>query len=99
VQKLKNDSRGSTYSVVLFFIAFFFFAFIWYIFFSSDGVIAVTREAMSSFVETSGASNHPVYDPITTFIAGIQTYILIVGIIGMFIAGVVYTQKRRAEGY
>jgi len=97
-KSLKSDKRASTYAVVIFFIAFFFFAFVWFILFSSDGIVTRTNSAMSTFVSTYETNNHALYGPVVAFTDAIQRYILIIGILGMFIAGIVYTQRKKAEG-
>jgi len=53
---------------------------------------------MNSFTTSSGAKEHTLYEPVTNFTNAIQKFILILGIVGLFIAGVVYTQRKRAEG-
>ena len=97
-KSLKSDKRASTYAVVIFFIGFFFFAFVWFFLFSSDGIVTKTNSAMSAFVETYETNNNALYGPVVTFTDAIQKYMLVIGALGLFIAGIVYTQRKKAEG-
>jgi hypothetical protein len=94
---LYSNQKGSAYAIVLFFVAMFFAAFVWFFFFSSDGIVTITGDAMSGIVSTYNTDNHALYSGTSTFVSGISTYILFIVVIGLFMAGIVYTIRKRAE--
>lgn len=81
----------------MFFIFMFFAAFVWFFLFSSDGIVTMTDEAMETVRNTYNTSSHTLYDGVDTFVSGVQTYMLVIGLLGVFVAGIVYTIRKRAE--
>jgi hypothetical protein len=97
INRLLSDNKASTFAVALFFLFMFFAAFAWFFLFSSDGIVTMTNEAMSPVRTNYNTSSHIIYDGVDAFVSGIQTYMLVIGLLGVFVAGIVYTIRKRAE--
>jgi len=65
--------------------------------YSEDGFVTQTVDAAGVVHETLNTTGHDLYDTSVDFMEGIRTYILVLVLFGLFIAGVVYTQRKRAE--
>ena len=87
------------FAVVAFFLALVFFAVLWFFMYSSDGFVTKTVEAAEPIHTSLNTSRHDLYDDSVAFMEGIREWVLILVLLGLFIAGLVYTQRKRAEEY
>lgn len=87
------------YVVVAFFLALIFFGVLWFFMYSSDGFVTKVVEAATSIHSDLESDTHPLYDDSVNFMDAISEWILILVLFGLFIAGIVYTQRKRAETY
>ena len=87
------------FAVVAFFLALIFFAVLWFFMYSSDGFVTKTVEAASPVHTSLNTTGHDLYDESVDFMSAIREWILILVLIGLFIAGVVYTQRKEGEMY
>jgi hypothetical protein len=99
VQSLSSNRRGSVYAVVAFFLAIVFFAVLWFFMYSDDGFVTKTVNAAEAIHTTLNTTSHELYDDSVNFMSGIREWILALVLIGLVIAGLVYTQRKRAEEY
>jgi len=99
MKKLYSNNRASVFAVVAFFLMLAFFAFLWYFTYSSDGWVTRIVNAAEPIHANLGSDTHELYSSMTSFIDEIMTWILVIVVIGLFIAGLVYTQRKRAEDY
>lgn len=99
MRSLRYNSRASAFAVVAFFLSVMFFAVLWFFMFSEDGFVTKVEDAASTVHSSLGTDTHDLYDDSVSFMDGITDWILVLVLIGLFIAGLVYTQRKRAEVY
>jgi preprotein translocase subunit YajC len=99
MQSLLSNRSGSAFAVVAFFLALVFFAVLWFFMYSADGFVTKTVEAAETIHETLNTTHHDLYDDSVSFMSSIRTWILILVLVGLFVAGIVYTHRKRAEEY
>lgn len=99
MRNLLSNRNASVYAVVAFFLALIFFAVLWFFMYSEDGFVTKVVDATSSIHSSLESDTHPLYANSVNFMASIMKWILILVMFGLFIAGIVYTQRKRAEIY
>lgn len=68
-------------------------------FFSSDGFVTRIEEVAGPIHSTYGSDLHDSYDTITDFVEVFQNGFLVLTLIILVIAGLVYSQRKRAEDF
>lgn len=99
MKSLLSSQNGSAYAVVLFFLAIVFFAVLWFFMFSEDGFVTKVADSATPIHTSLGTDTHDLYDDAVNFMTSIGEWILILTLFGLFVAGLVYTQRKRAEEY
>lgn len=99
MRSLLSNRNASAFAVIAFFLAIVFFAVLWFFMFSEDGFVTKTVDAAGAVHTTLNTTGHDLYDDSVNFMSGIRTYILVLVLFGLFIAGIVYTQRKRGEEY
>jgi cbb3-type cytochrome oxidase subunit 3 len=96
---LRYDRRGSVFAVAAVFFALIFFAVLWFFMYSEDGFVTRVVEATEPIHETLNTTSHELYASSVEFMDAIMAWILIFVLFGLFIAGIVYTHRKRGEDY
>lgn len=99
LNRFRFDRKGSAFAVAAFLFAIVFFAVLWYFMYSEDGFVYLVKAASSTIHTQLGTTDHALYDSSVSFIEAIMEWILILVLLGLFIAGIVYTHHKRGEMY
>lgn len=96
---LVSNRKGSAFAVVAVLFAVVFFAVLWYFMYSEDGFVYLVVQSSSVIHTQLNTTNHSMYDSSVAFMSAIMEWILILVLIGLIIAGLVYTHRKRGEMY